>query len=139
MKRILLLEDDPGLADGLSYSLEKNGFCVDTAGSISCAKEYISKNKNTYSLLILDVMLPDGTGFEICEYMRRCGDSVPIIFLTASDEEINVIRGLDCRFPLKLYNLRRHHDRPRKELRFRKRFIYGDDKLRIPAAVLFGP
>ena len=45
--------------------------------------------------MLLDLTLPDGTGFEVCEYVRNTGNSVPIIFLTASDEEVNVIRGLD--------------------------------------------
>lgn len=48
-----------------------------------------------YDLLLLDVTLPDGTGFEVCEKMRAGGSQIPIIFLTASDEEVNVIRGLD--------------------------------------------
>jgi DNA-binding response OmpR family regulator len=50
---------------------------------------------NTYDLLILDVTLPDGTGFEVCEKVRKQGNQIPIIFLTASDEEVNIIRGLD--------------------------------------------
>lgn len=91
--KILLLEDDSSLADGLCYSLKKNGYQVETAGSIKEAVEYLQKN--LYNLLLLDVTLPDGTGFEICEMVRKRKNQVPIIFLTASDEEINVIRGLD--------------------------------------------
>ena len=49
-----------------------------------------------YDMLILDVTLPDGTGFEICEKVRKNGSQIPIIFLTASDEEVSIIRGLDC-------------------------------------------
>ena len=56
--------------------------------------ESFAKNPK-YDLLLLDLTLPDGTGFEVCEYIRNKGNSVPIIFLTASDEEVNVIRGLD--------------------------------------------
>ena len=48
-----------------------------------------------YDLLLLDVTLPDGTGFEVCEKVRRQNTQIPIIFLTASDEEVNIIRGLD--------------------------------------------
>lgn len=91
--KILLLEDDSSLVDGLCYSLKKNGYQVETAGSIKEAVEYLQKN--LYNLLILDVTLPDGTGFEICEMVRKRKNQVPIIFLTASDEEINIIRGLD--------------------------------------------
>ncbi len=92
MTKILLLEDDRDLAEGLKYYLDKNGFVTDTAGMAADVKKAVYTN---YDLLILDVLLPDGTGFEICEYIRTCGNNVPIIFLTASDEEINIIRGLD--------------------------------------------
>lgn len=50
---------------------------------------------NRYDLLILDVTLPDGTGFDVCEKVRKENQQIPIIFLTASDEEVSVIRGLD--------------------------------------------
>ena len=91
--RILLLEDDASLADGLCYSLEKNGYEVECAQSVWEAKAFLAKEQ--YDLLLLDVTLPDGTGFEVCEAVRGQGNQVPIIFLTASDEEMNVIRGLD--------------------------------------------
>lgn len=94
MRKILLLEDDISLVDGLKYFLEKKGFAVDVIGTVVKAKE-ILLNHNKYDLILLDVTLPDGTGFEVCEYIRGQGSNVPIIFLTASDEEINVIRGLD--------------------------------------------
>lgn len=93
MKKILLLEDDASLIDGLKYSLSKNGFSADFAGTVNEAKLFI--NTGEYDLLLLDVTLPDGTGFEICDYVRSTGNTVPIIFLTASDEEVNIIRGLD--------------------------------------------
>ena len=48
-----------------------------------------------YNLLIFDVTLPDGNGFELCQKIRKAGKQIPIIFLTASDEEVNIIRGLD--------------------------------------------
>lgn len=91
--RILLLEDDINLTDGLCYSLKKNEYEVETAESVRDAKELLLRNQ--YDLLLLDVTLPDGTGFEVCEALREQGNQVPIIFLTASDEEMNVIRGLD--------------------------------------------
>lgn len=94
MNKILLLEDDINLIDGLKYSLEKKGFTLDIVNTVSQAKSNILKDLK-YDLLLLDVTLPDGTGFEICEYVRKQGNTVPIIFLTASDEEINIIRGLD--------------------------------------------
>ena len=93
MCKILLLEDDAGLIDGLVYSLERNGFSLDVARTVKDAENYLLKHE--YDLLLLDVTLPDGTGFEVCEQVRKIGSDVPIIFLTAADEEINVIRGLD--------------------------------------------
>lgn len=91
---ILLLEDDMSLIDGLQYSLKKNGYAVEVARTVSGAKRLL-QNIDQYDLLILDVTLPDGTGFEICEMVRNRNEHIPIIFLTASDEEVNIIRGLD--------------------------------------------
>lgn len=92
--KILLLEDDISLVDGLKYSLKRNGFDVEI---IRTVEEAISRlpEIDAYDLLILDVTLPDGTGFEVCEKVRSQGKNIPILFLTASDEEVNVIRGLD--------------------------------------------
>lgn len=94
-EKILLLEDDISLIDGLKYSLKKNGFDVEITRTVSeIANLLLDIDK--YSLLILDVTLPDGTGFEVCEKVRKHGSQIPIIFLTASDEEFSIIRGLDC-------------------------------------------
>ena len=92
---MLLLEDDLSLIDGLKYSLEKNGFELDVARSVTEARKYLSAGHG-YDLLLLDVTLPDGTGFMICEERRALNDMTPIIFLTAADEETSIIRGLDC-------------------------------------------
>jgi len=94
MSKILLLEDDISLVDGLKYSLKKNGFEAEIVRTVAEALNSI-KDIGKYDLLILDVTLPDGTGFDVCEAVRRQGEQVPIIFLTASDEEVNIIRGLD--------------------------------------------
>lgn len=90
---ILLLEDDADLIDGLTYSLQREGYVVDVAQTIKTA--YACLQEKTYSLLLLDVTLPDGNGMEVCRFVRERGNQVPIIFLTAMDEEVNVIRGLD--------------------------------------------
>lgn len=95
MNKILLVEDDVSLIDGLKYSLRKQEFDVEVVRTVEDAKKqliYIDR----YDLIILDVTLPDGTGFDICERVRKRNKYIPIIFLTASDEEVNVIRGLDC-------------------------------------------
>ena len=92
MSRLLLLEDDQSLIYGLSFSFKKQGFNADIARTISEALDLWAENE--YELLILDVSLPDGSGFEFCRKVRENSD-VPIIFLTASDEETSVIMGLD--------------------------------------------
>lgn len=91
--KILLLEDDVSLIDGLMYSLGKNGYTIDVAQTVRKAYELLQQE--TYSLLLLDVTLPDGSGMDVCSFVRGQGNQVPIIFLTALDEEVNVIRGLD--------------------------------------------
>ena len=93
--KIVLLEDDISLIDGLRYSLKKNGFDVDIVRTVNEALSHLVELQK-YDMLILDVTLPDGTGFEVCEKVRGYGNPIPIIFLTASDEEVNIIRGLDC-------------------------------------------
>jgi DNA-binding response OmpR family regulator len=92
MSRILLLEDDLSLIGGLSFAFQKQGFELDVARTIEEAKSLWADGK--YDLLVLDVSLPDGSGFEFCRFVRQIS-KVPIIFLTASDEEANIIMGLD--------------------------------------------
>ena len=91
--RILLLEDDSSLIDGLQHSLTKNGFALEIACTVKEALELLEKKQ--YDVLLLDVTLPDGTGFSVCEKIRKNDNKVPIIFLSALDEEVTVIRGLD--------------------------------------------
>ena len=92
MGKILLLEDDLSLVNGLTFAFQKERYDLDIARTISEADKLLSERR--YDLLILDVSLPDGSGFEICKKVRQTS-KVPIIFLTASDEEINIIMGLD--------------------------------------------
>lgn len=92
MNKILLVEDDLSLINGLEYSLRKNGYQV---GIARTQDEAFSKLRgDEYDLLLLDLTLPDGNGFEICRKVRQ-SSAVPIIFLTASDEEVNIVMGLD--------------------------------------------
>ena len=90
--RILLVEDDTSLIDGLEYTLVKNSFDVRVAQTVQEALALF--DQDTFDLLLLDLTLPDGTGFDICRSVRRHSE-VPIIFLTSSDEEVNVVMGLD--------------------------------------------
>ena len=92
MNRILLLEDDLSLINGLSFAFKKQGFEADVAKTIKEAETLWTDGK--YDLLVLDIALPDGSGFDFCKKVRQVS-KVPIIFLTASDEETSIIMGLD--------------------------------------------
>lgn len=92
MSKILLLEDDLSLVNGLTFAFHKQGYELDVAQTIVGANTLWADGK--YDLLVLDVSLPDGTGFEFCKKVRQVS-KVPIVFLTASDEEMNIIMGLD--------------------------------------------
>ncbi len=83
MNKILLLEDDLSLINGLTFAFQKAGFELDIARTIKEADTAWTEGK--YDLLILDVSLPDGSGFEICRKVRQTS-KVPIIFLTVSDD-----------------------------------------------------
>lgn len=89
---ILLLEDDLSLVSGLSFAFRKQGFSLDVARTLAEADALWARGR--YDLLVLDVSLPDGSGFSFCETVRRTS-KVPILFLTASDEETSIIMGLD--------------------------------------------
>ncbi len=92
-EKIFLLEDDIFLRDGLCELLENAEYAVVSAGTIKDATEAVKSS--AFSLLILDVMLPDGSGFDFCQRLRAMGVSTPILFLTACDDEIQIVRGLD--------------------------------------------
>lgn len=92
MKRIFLVEDDLSLINGLSFAVKKQGYLLDVVRTCSDADKEWAEGK--YDLVILDVSLPDGSGFDICRKIRRTS-KVPIMFLTAADEETDVIMGLD--------------------------------------------
>ena len=87
-----MLEDDLSLVNGLSFAFKKQGFETDIARTLREAEAFWAVGN--YDLLVLDVSLPDGTGFGFCERVRQTS-KVPIIFLTASDEETSIIMGLD--------------------------------------------
>lgn len=90
--KILLVEDDLSLINGLSFAIQKQGYELDIARMSIEANAAFSDGK--YDLVILDVSLPDGSGFDICRKIRKTS-KVPIIFLTAADEETDIIMGLD--------------------------------------------
>lgn len=92
MAKILLVEDDDALSMGIKYTLLSESFEVVSASTIQEAKETFKKEK--VSLVLLDLMLPDGSGYDFCKEIRKTSE-VPVIFLTACDEEVNVVMGFD--------------------------------------------
>ncbi|WML32828.1 response regulator transcription factor [Clostridium sp. OS1-26] len=90
--KILLVEDDKTIAAGLEYSLEQEGFTTILCHDVSSAKKAIKYNE--FDLCLFDLSLPDGSGYELCKIAREKGDA-PVIFLTACDDEVNVVMGLD--------------------------------------------
>lgn len=92
MKRIFFVEDDASLRSGLTFALEKQGYAVTAACTQSEAESLWQTD--AFDLVILDVSLPDGSGYDLCRKIRQTSQ-VPLIFLTAADEETEVIMGLD--------------------------------------------
>lgn len=90
--KLFLLEDDDAIAMGLKYSLEKEGYEVVYVRTVSDALETVKAND--FDICILDINLPDGNGYDICGFIKEKGD-IPVIFLTASDAEVNVVMGLE--------------------------------------------
>lgn len=89
---VFLLEDDNAIAMGLTYSLEGEGYSVTLAKTVKEALCIIEKSE--FSLYILDLTLPDGSGYDVCKKIKEKGD-LPVIFLTAYDDEVNVVMGFD--------------------------------------------
>ena len=89
---IFLLEDDEAIGIGLTYSLENEGYSVTLAKTVSEGIKTISEKD--FSLYILDLTLPDGNGYDVCKKIKEKGD-LPVIFLTAYDDEVNVVMGFD--------------------------------------------
>ena len=90
---ILLIEDTESIIKGLKYSLEKNNYNLVVKKNIKEAKEYLLNN-NLINLIILDITLPDGNGFDLFENVIK-SLKIPTIFLTAKDEEDDIVKGLD--------------------------------------------
>lgn len=89
---IFLLEDDEAIGIGLVYSLQNEGYTVTHAKTVKEATKIIAEK--TFSLYLLDLTLPDGSGYGVCKQIKEMGD-LPVIFLTAYDDEVNVVMGFD--------------------------------------------
>ena len=90
--KIFLLEDDASIAMGLEYSLHKEEYETRLARTVKEALEIISAEE--FDLYLLDLTLPDGSGYDVCRTIKEKGD-LPVIFLTAFDDEVNVVMGFD--------------------------------------------
>jgi len=94
-QKILLIEDEPDIRKTLEYNLSREGFDVICASSLSEGKNYI--NTNQFSLILLDLMLPDGSGLDLCRELKTDSDKklTPIIILTAKDDEVDKVVGFE--------------------------------------------
>ncbi len=92
MKEILIVEDDKTISLGLEYYLTQEGFDVDVAST--CREALTRLQTQNYDILLLDCGLPDGSGFDLFQEIRKIS-TVPIIFLTAIDDEVSIVMGLD--------------------------------------------
>ena len=92
MKSILIVEDNEAIIKGLKYLLEQENFDVTICKTAEDTMNVVGTK--TFDLIILDITLPDGNGYELCEYIKKYTD-IPIIFLTARDEEQDVVKGLE--------------------------------------------
>ncbi|MDA3129030.1 response regulator transcription factor [Aliibacillus thermotolerans] len=91
---ILLVEDDRTIASGLEYSLTQEGFETFFCQHASSAREVIHNQIAEIDLCLFDLSLPDGSGYDLCKLVKKYRD-IPVIFLTAFDDEVNVVMGLD--------------------------------------------
>ena len=91
-QKLLVVEDDKSIAVGLEYSLGQEGFGVTLCAGVADALEALKTER--FDLAVLDLSLPDGSGYDVCRAIKRQGD-MPVIFLTARDDEVSVVMGLD--------------------------------------------
>ena len=93
--KILIIEDEPDIRKTLEYNISREGYKVVCASSLSKGKEHI--NSSDFSLILLDLMLPDGSGLDLCREIKSDKDksSIPIIILTAKDDEVDKVVGFE--------------------------------------------
>lgn len=132
MSRILLIEDDEDLQEGLKFALEAEGYQMDAASTKAGGEKLLGQS--TYDLIVLDCNLPDGNGFEICRELRK-SSYIPILMLTARDTEMDEVMALQSgvddymRKPFSLAVLKLRIDRLMKKFQ-------PDEKLRVNGLVL---
>ena len=135
--RILVVEDDAGIALGLRTNLQQRGYAVDVCASLASAWSALSGEP--FDLVLLDLGLPDGSGYELCKEIRDAGDT-PIIILSARDEEASIVLGLDLGaddYITKPFRLRELISRMKAVLRRRGPLEAGDRTLACGDVTVF--
>lgn len=142
--KILVVEDNESIIEGLEYLLEKEGFEVEI---VNRKDQALSRLKNgIFDLFLLDVQLPDGSGFDICKYIKQRID-IPIIFTSARNEESNIVYGLDIGADDYITKPFRNNElisrinsvlrRYRKEMEKRNIIVYKNIKVDIEKATVY--
>ncbi|MGE5377326.1 MAG: response regulator transcription factor [Bacteroidota bacterium] len=137
MLSILFVEDDDTIAMGVEYSLKQDGFQVSLAYRLEEARELLKRQP--FNLVLLDLGLPDGSGYELCKEIRAAGDT-PIIILSARDEEASIVLGLDLGaddYITKPFRLRELISRMKAVLRRRGPVEAGDRTLTCGDVTVF--
>ncbi len=137
MLSILFVEDDTTIAMGVEYSLKQDGFQVSLAYSLEEARDLLKRQP--FDLALLDLGLPDGSGYELCKEIRAAGD-MPIIILSARDEEASIVLGLDLGaddYITKPFRLRELISRMKAVLRRRGPVEAGDRNLTCGDVTVF--
>ena len=96
MSKILVVEDEVHLADGIRFNLEADGHQVDVEGDGQSALDRLLENRSKYDAVVLDVMLPGKDGFEVVKQLRSVGQFVPVLMLTARGRPDDVVRGFEA-------------------------------------------
>ena len=96
MGRVMIVEDESHLAEGLRFNLEAEGYEVEIAGDGEAALARLLESPERYAVVVLDVMLPGMDGFEVAAELRRAGQFVPVLMLTARGRPEDVLRGFEA-------------------------------------------
>ena len=92
--KILVVEDDKTIASGLEYMLQQEGYGTILCANAKAAKTVLAEQLTSIDLCLFDLSLPDGSGYDLCALVKKLSDK-PVTFLTAFDDEVNIVRGLD--------------------------------------------
>ncbi len=142
-RHILLVEDEKTILMGLEYSLRQAGFKTSACDTASKAKSLILSGLEGIDCCLIDLNLPDGDGYELCSLIKDKRD-IPVIFLTAMDDEINVVMGLDMGaddYITKPFRIRELISRIQSVLRRYDKYMSMDAKEELDAGheISFGP